>query len=92
MISILKLVIVSIINILPDSPFRAIIDGVLYEFDFATFNWFLPFDICATMTLAWIDCIVLYYIYVVVKKVVLDFLIKKVFTAISIGSISGGAA
>lgn len=92
MINILKIIILALINLLPDSPFQTIIDGISYDVDFLpTLNWFLPFDVCAYMTLVWIHCIVVYYMYVVVKKIVMDYIIKKVFTSISIGSISGGS-
>lgn len=78
--------IVSLIyNILPDSPFRTMIDGVVYEVDFLpTLNWFLPFDVCSKITLVWLDCILAYYVFEMVRKIVMDYLINKIFTGVSI--------
>lgn len=73
MISLVKLIIIAIFEILPNSPFRTMFDELMIEFDFLPFlNWFLPFDICANMMLTWLDCILVYYLFVLVKKVVWD--------------------
>lgn len=85
MFNIIESIIVAIFNILPDSPFQTMVDGVLYKIDFLpTLNWFIPFDTCSTLMLAWLDCILVYYLFVMVKKIVMDFLIGQVFQKISI--------
>jgi hypothetical protein len=83
------IVVNAIFSILPDDPFKTIIDGVVYDVDYLpTLNWFLPFDICADLTLAWLSCILVYYLFVMVKKLVYDFVLQKVLSAVTVG-ISG---
>ena len=89
MMSILKTIINAVFSLLPDSPFRGMIDSVLYEFDLLpNLNWFLPFDICSQMTLVWLDCILIYYLFVMVKKIVIDIILPKVLSLISV-AVSG---
>ncbi len=72
----------AIFSLLPDSPFQVMIDSVIFDKDFLPFlNWYVPFDICANMTLAWLDCIFFYYLFVMVKKIIYDFVLDKVITA-----------
>lgn len=78
MISLVKLIVIAIFEILPDSPFREMFDELMINFDFLPFlNWFLPFDICANMMLTWLDCILVYYLFVLVKKVVWDLIVTN---------------
>lgn len=85
MFKIIEVIVIEIFNLLPDSPFRTMIDGVVYEVDFLpTLNWFLPFDICSQLTLAWLECILAYYLFAMVKKIVMDYLIGQIFSKISI--------
>jgi hypothetical protein len=86
MLNILLIVITAIFNILPDDPFKTIVDGVIYDLDFLpTLNWFLPFDVCANLTLAWLDCLLAYYLFVLIKKLVVDIIIPRVFSSLSVG-------
>lgn len=79
MVNLLKLLILAIYEILPTSPFPAMFDNALADADFLSYlNWFLPFDICANMMLAWLDCLMVYYIFVFIKKILLDFTISKI--------------
>lgn len=89
MINLIQIVISAIFEILPDSPFRAMFDELMIEFDFLPFlNWFLPFDICANMMLAWLDCILIYYFFVMVKKIVWDLIMSKLVTLGGVTSIT----
>lgn len=99
MITILKIIMIAIFEMLPTSPFPTMFDSVMVDSDLiSTLNWFLPFDVCANMMLAWLDCILVYYAFVVVKKIVLDILVDKIISAGSgligaagaAGGISGG--
>lgn len=77
MIALLKILIIGIFNLLPTSPFTEMIDGAFDEADFLPYlNWFLPFDICGNMMLAWLNCVLVYYGFVLVKKIILDYLIN----------------
>lgn len=85
MINLIKIIVFAIFSILPDSPFHAMVDSVIFGSDFLPFlNWYLPFDICASMTLSWLECVLLYYLFVMVKKVVYDFILNKVLSGISV--------
>ena len=49
-----------------------------YEFDFLHWlNWFIPFDICFKITEVWVAAIALYYLFVIIKKIVFDLIIGK---------------
>lgn len=77
MIALLKILIIAIFNLLPTSPFTDMIDSAFDGADFLPYlNWFLPFDICGNMMLVWLDCVLVYYGFVLVKKIILDYLIN----------------
>lgn len=81
MIEILKIIILKIFSILPDSPFR----GFFLDMDtgfLEYLNWFLPLDICADMLLAWADCILIYFLFCMIKKYVFDKVISIVKDAV----------
>ncbi|MDE7339275.1 MAG: hypothetical protein K2N80_01775 [Lachnospiraceae bacterium] len=79
MINIIKIIFIAIFELLPTSPFQVMFDQLMIDFDFLPYlNWFLPFDTCATMMLAWLDCVLVYYAFVLVKKIVVDFILQKV--------------
>lgn len=91
MLNIIKTLFMAVFNLLPDDPFISIVDGVVYDVDFLpTLNFFVPFDICATMLLGWLDCILVYYAFMLVKKIVLDYVLSKVLSAIT--AVFGGMA
>ncbi len=76
MLNLIKMLLMAVFELLPDDPFREVIDGIVYDVDFLpTLNWFVPFDICSTMLLGWLDCMVAYYVFIVVKKIVMDYII-----------------
>lgn len=85
MSSILKTVLDAVFSILPDSPFRGMVDSVVLDSDLLPFlNWFIPFDTCAGITSAWLGCILVYYLFVFVKKVVIDIILPKVMSVLGI--------
>lgn len=72
MISLIKMIVISIFNLLPNSPFQTMFDELMIEWDFMEYlTWFLPFDICANMMLAWLDCMLVYYVFMLTKKIIL---------------------
>ena len=86
MINLIKIIVMAIFSLLPDSPFQAMCDSVIFDKDFLPFlNWYIPFDICATMTLAWLSCVLTYYTFVMVKKIIYDFIINKILEGIIVG-------
>ena len=82
MISLLKVLMIAVYEMLPTSPFRSMFDSAVVDSSFlAALNWFLPFDTCADMMLTWLDCVLVYYVFVIAKKIVLDILIDKILSA-----------
>lgn len=92
MIALLKWVVMTVYNILPDSPFQQMVENLALEQDFMQYlNWFLPIDIAGNMMLAWVDCMLVYIIFEIVKTIIFKIIIKKIASAINIASlISGG--
>lgn len=71
MIALLKFVVMTIFNILPDSPFNAMVEELELERDFMQYlNWFIPLDIAGNMLLAWCDCLLVYLVFFIVWKIV----------------------
>ena len=85
MIALIKWVILTIFNILPDSPFTHMVDELELNRDFLQYvNWFLPLDIVGNMILAWLDCLLLYVIFYIVWKIIkllIGLKLKGVFSA-----------
>lgn len=72
MISLIKMIIIAVFNMLPNSPFQQMFDSLMLDWDFMEYlTWFLPFDICANMMLAWLDCMLVYYVFMLTKKIVI---------------------
>lgn len=61
---------------LPDSPFTTYFEGVDWTF-YDYLNWFLPIDICSNMLLAWLLCMMVYYIWESTLKKIIDFILEK---------------
>lgn len=87
---IIEVIIIAVYNILPDDPFVPILESISTSgVEYLSFmNWFLPFDTCSTMMLAWLNCILVYYLFVLIKKLVY-FTIKNIFSKISLTSVAG---
>ncbi len=85
MAAILYEIIAWIFNILPDSPFQSVVDDVVYKVDFLPqLNWFVPFDTCSVIFAAWLNCVLVYYVFVLVKKIVMDYLIDLFMSTASV--------
>lgn len=68
MIQILKVIILKIFSILPDSPFSDFFDQMNTDF-LAYLNWFLPVDICSEIMLTWLVCIVGLFLYFFARSI-----------------------
>lgn len=80
MFSILKSFFTGIYDLLPDSPFQTFFAdrlGVISDM-LGWINWFIPFDLCFKITEVWVTLIAAYYLFSIVKKIVLDLVIKKI--------------
>lgn len=80
MINIIKIILLKVFSILPDSPFQKAFADMDMSF-FPSVNWFLPLDICANITLAWLGCILVYYIFMLIKGLVMSFIKSKLMKA-----------
>lgn len=68
MLGIIVSILVSIVSILPASPF-ILITSQIEEIEFLGFlNWFIPFDICCVMLEAWGIAMAAYLIYKVIRE------------------------
>lgn len=71
MLTIIKWLILTVYNILPDSPFAVMVEEMELNQNFLQYlNWFLPLDIVGNMMLAWLGCIIAYFIYKLVMQIV----------------------
>ena len=88
MIALIKWVVMTIYNILPNSPFTHMVDELELDRDFLQYvNWFLPLDIVGNMILAWLDCLLAYIVFKLVATIIFKIIIKKIATAISWASV-----
>lgn len=90
MFKLIETVLMAIYGLLPDDPFKPMIDGMSGSSmpSLTLLNWFLPFDTCANVMLAWLACMVGYYVFNLVKK--LAFLaIKNIAQLTSIAGAAG---
>lgn len=69
MVNILKVILLKVFSMLPDSPFAEYYNNVNIDF-YDYLNWFLPVDICASIFGIWLICIGVYYIYLIVKQII----------------------
>lgn len=78
MLKLISLVIMALYAILPSSPIQKALTEAEMDADILGWlNWLIPFDNARTITLLWLDCIIAYYIFVLVKKIVMDYIIGK---------------
>ncbi len=68
MLEAFKLFLLKIVSLLPDSPFAEFVEGIEVSY-FKHINWFIPLDICANLTLAWVDCLLVYIVVCLVSKI-----------------------
>lgn len=80
MINLLKIFILQIFSLLPDSPFQEAFATMDTGF-LPSLNWFLPVDICANIMLAWLDCILVYFVFVLIKNIVMAVIKSKLAAA-----------
>lgn len=80
MFNILKSFLSSIYDLLPDSPIQTFFEGKLGILGdmLGWLNWFIPFDLCFKITEIWVTAIAAYYLFNIVKKIVLDLIIAKI--------------
>lgn len=87
MFAFIKWLIMTVYNLLPDSPFSQMVDNLNLNQDFMQYlNWFLPLDIVGTMMLAWLDCMLIYIVFRLVSWIITKLVTLFIST---IGSFTG---
>lgn len=81
MINILKVVLLKFFSILPDSPFQSALADMDLSF-VPALNWFVPFDVCASITGAWLICVGVYFIFMMVKGIIHVLIKSKILGAV----------
>ena len=74
MINLIKILLLKIVGLFPDSPFSDYLDGMDTRF-FVYLNWFFPLDIILNMFLVWLNCMLAVLVIMLIKKYLLDKLI-----------------
>lgn len=78
LLALLSLLITALYAILPTSPIQKAMAELNVDADMLAYlNWFIPFDNARDITLIWLNCILAYYVFILVKKVVMDYIIGK---------------
>lgn len=78
LLALLSLLITALYAILPTSPIQKAMAELNVDADMLAYlNWFIPFDNARDITLIWLNCILAYYVFTLVKKVVMDYIIGK---------------
>lgn len=78
MLKLLSILIIALYSILPTSPIQtALADMEMGADILGWLNWFIPFDNARIITLAWLSCVLAYYVYIMVKKIIMDYIIRK---------------
>lgn len=71
MLTIIQWLILTVYNLLPDSPFASMVEDMELNQNFLQYlNWFLPLDIIGNIMLAWLGCMLAYFIYKLVVQIV----------------------
>lgn len=84
MINIVKIILLKIISVLPDSPFSAYLEEIDMTF-FQFLNWVFPLDACVQIIYVWVLCfpfvIIFCYLLEFLKEFIIS-LVKKVITVL----------
>lgn len=80
-ISLLKIAILGLLSILPDSPFGVYFEDAEFTY-YEYLNWFLPFDICAEIFKTWLACVAIYFLWIIVLKKIVLVVVNKILPVI----------
>lgn len=77
-LKLISVLLIALYAILPSSPIQTALADFEMDGQFLGWlNWLVPFDIASKITTAWLACIVAYYAFVMIKKIVMDYIIGK---------------
>ena len=79
MINLIKILLLKIVGLFPDSPFSDYLDGMDTSF-FIYLNWFFPLDIILNMFLVWMSCMLAVLVVMLIKKYLINKLISVLMT------------
>lgn len=78
MLKLISVLLIALYAILPTSPIQAAFSEMQMDGQFLGWlNWFIPFDLASKITVTWLLCIVAYYAFTTVKKVVMNYIVDK---------------
>ena len=84
MLKLLSIVIMALYAILPTSPIQKALEDASIEGELLGWlNWLIPFDLASKITLIWLGCIVAYYIYILVRKIVMEYIVDALLSYFS---------
>ena len=85
MIQILKVIVMKIFSIRPDSPFSDLFSDM--DTGFLTYmNFFLPVDICSNIMLTWLACVLAIFLFFFARSV-LNGMASSIMKGISAGMV-----
>ena len=82
MINLIKILLLKIVGLFPDSPFSDYLDGMDTSF-FIYLNWFFPLDINLNMFLVWMGCMLAVLVVMLIKKYLINKLISVLMSFIT---------
>lgn len=92
MFNIIRWLFLAVFNLLPDSPFASTLDMMEVDSSYLQYlNWFLPLDYIGKIMLAWLDCILAYFIFLVVRYIIVKVILGRLNTIIDFGDLLSGA-
>lgn len=92
MFAIIRWILITIFNLLPNSPFTMMLDMMEVDSSYLQYlNWFLPFDYIGKIMLAWIDCLIAYFVFLLIKWLMMKIIIGKLSTLGKFTDIFGGS-
>lgn len=71
MVNLIKILLIKIFGLFPDSPFSEYMEGMDTTF-FVYLNWFFPLDTILNMFLIWVNCVLIVLVLMLIKKYLLD--------------------
>lgn len=78
MLKLISVLLIALYAILPTSPIQTAFADMQMDGQFLGWlNWFIPFDLASKITTTWLLCIVAYYAFTTVKKVVMNYIVDK---------------
>lgn len=84
MLNLLSIFLMALYAILPTSPIQSALEEASIEGEILGWlNWMIPFDIASKVTLVWLGCILAYYLYQLVRKIIFEYIVDALLSYFS---------